>query len=56
MKTINITPTWEAAVKIYMACLENPKATKEAKDGARADILRLAKAFDKRGPASYDKP
>ena len=41
-------PSWESAVLIYMAVLENPKASEDAKQGAREDILRLARSVDSR--------
>jgi hypothetical protein len=45
-KTIDITPTWEWVVKIAIMALENPDADAEAKQGAREELLRLARAFD----------
>ena len=47
MKTVNMTPTWEFAVKVYIAVLENPKAEEEAKQGARDDLLRLGRTMDR---------
>ena len=44
MRTIDITPTWEAAVRIYMMVLED--GTEEGKVMARADLLRLARQYD----------
>lgn len=46
MTKIDMTPTWEWAVSIHMMCLENPSADAEAKQGARDEIMRLARAFD----------
>lgn len=46
MTTIDMTPTWEWAVSIHIMCLENPNADAEAKQGAREELLRLARAFD----------
>lgn len=46
MKTIDITPTWEWAVKVHMMALENPNADESVKQGARDEIIRLARAFD----------
>jgi len=48
IKTVNLTPSWQTAVRIYIACLENPAATAESKEGARADLLKLAKMVDER--------
>lgn len=47
MKAVKITPpTWETAVQIYCSVLENKKAPESAKETARNEIIRLAKAFD----------
>ena len=47
MKTIDITPTWEHAVKIYIAVLENDKASAEGKHNARMELIFLAKTVDR---------
>ncbi len=47
IKTIDITPTWESAVKIYIAVLENDKASAEAKHNARAELTYIAKTMDR---------
>jgi len=46
MKTIDMTPTWEWAVKVHLMALENPNADESVKQGARDEIIRLARAFD----------
>jgi len=46
MTTIDMTPTWEWAVKIHIMALENPDADESVKQGARDEIIRLARAFD----------
>lgn len=46
-KTIDITPTWETAVKIYIAVLENENASAESKHNARAELTYLAKVVDR---------
>lgn len=46
MKTIDMTPTWESAVKIYMAVLENENASAEGKQVAREELVFLAKTVD----------
>lgn len=46
METIDITPTWETAVKIYIAVLENENASFTGKREARAELVRLAKIID----------
>lgn len=45
-KTIDMTPTWESAVKIFMAVLENENASFEGKRVAREELVRLAKIVD----------
>ena len=44
MRTIDMTPTWEAAVRIYLLVLED--GTDEGKDMAREELLRLARQYD----------
>ena len=46
MKTIDMTPSWSAAVRIYCAVLLNPKASPKAHADAEADLMRLAKVVD----------
>ena len=46
MKTIDMTPTWESAVRIYIAVLENKNASAEGRQVAREDIIFLAKTVD----------
>ena len=46
-RTIDITPTWESAVKIYIAVLENDKASVEGKRNARMELIFLAKTVDR---------
>jgi hypothetical protein len=46
MQTIDMTPTWEAAARIYIEVLQNPKASREAVEAAKEDILRLARGVD----------
>lgn len=46
MKTIDLTPTWETAVRVYMAVLRNPDADADAVDGAEKEILRVARIAD----------
>ena len=41
---VDLTPTWRAAVQIYMAVLEN--GTEEGKQSARAELLKLADIVD----------
>lgn len=46
METIDMTPTWESAVKIYIAVLENKNASAEGRKIAREEIVFLAKTID----------
>lgn len=46
MQTIDLTPTWEAAVRIYIAVLRNPEASFEGVKAAEEELLRLARAVD----------
>jgi hypothetical protein len=45
-ETIDVTPTWESAVKIFIAVLENEKASFEGKRIAREELVRLAQIVD----------
>jgi len=44
--TIDITPSWEACVRIYCAVLRNPEASQEALSLAESELLRLGKHVD----------
>lgn len=44
MTHIDITPTWEAAVHVYLMVLED--GTEEGKAMAREELLRLARNYD----------
>jgi hypothetical protein len=44
MRTIDMTPTWEQATRIYMMVLED--GTEEGKVTAREELLRLARQYD----------
>lgn len=46
METIDIAPSWESAVRIYLQVLENDNASAEGKQIAREDIIFLAKSID----------
>lgn len=48
MNIIDCTPTWEGIMDIHIRCLENPKASESAKEGARIEIMRAAKLADER--------
>jgi hypothetical protein len=47
-ETIDLTPTWEFAVRIYITVLENPEASAEARRSATDELLRLARVVDER--------
>ena len=44
MRTIDLTPTWETAVRIYIMVLE--EGAEEGKAIARQELLRLARQYD----------
>jgi hypothetical protein len=44
--TIDLTPSWEFAVRIYITVLENPEASAEARRSATDELLRLARMVD----------
>ena len=44
MKHIDVTPSWETAVHIYLMVLEN--GTDDGKAQAREELLRLARNYD----------
>jgi hypothetical protein len=45
-RRVDLTPSWETAVQIYCAVLENPNASPEGRESARAEIVRLAQSVD----------
>ena len=45
-ETIDTTPTWEFAVQVYIAVLQNPDASTESLRGAQDELLRLARIVD----------
>ena len=55
METIDITPSWEACVKIYIAVLENENASFTGKREAREELLRLAKIVDSQNNQAKQK-
>lgn len=46
MRTIDVTPTWEEATRIYVAVLMDRGAPYSAKEQAQNELLRLARAVD----------
>ena len=47
MKTIDITPKWEAIMQILVMILTNPKASTDSKREAKAELINLARWVDK---------
>lgn len=46
METIDLTPNWETAVKIYIEVLQNNNASAEGKQSAKEELLYLARYVD----------
>ena len=46
MNTIDLTPTWKEAALIYCQVLQNPDASRSAKEDAQADLIRLGHYVD----------
>ena len=46
METIDLTPNWETAVKIYIEVLQNENASAEGKQSAKEELLYLARYVD----------
>lgn len=46
------TPTWEFAVQVYLAVLNNPDASVSGRAKAREEIMRLARMVDKMNQAT----
>lgn len=44
--TIDLTPTWESACRIYIAVLKNKRGDVYAKLHAEQDIMKLARLYD----------
>tara|TARA_R100001510_G_C7595198_1_gene163572 strand:+ start:448 stop:636 length:189 start_codon:yes stop_codon:yes gene_type:complete len=45
--TIDLTPSWETAARIYCQVLQNPDAGAVAKEDAQADLIRLGQYVDR---------
>ena len=45
-QTIDLTPTWNAAVRVFVRLLMDPGVDIEAKQYAESELLRLADAVD----------
>ena len=48
VETIDITPTWEGSMRVYIALLESPQKQKKARTLIHQDLLDLARWADKR--------
>ena len=46
METIDLTPNWVTAVKIYIEVLQNNNASEEGKQSAKEELLYLAEYVD----------
>ena len=46
MNTVDITPSWEAIVKMCLEVITNPLADLESKRECRDELIRLAKSVD----------
>ena len=44
MRTIDMTPSWETAVRIYIMVLEDGE--EKCKEMAREELMRLARNYD----------
>ena len=44
MRTIDMTPSWETAVRIYIMVLEDGE--EKGKEMAREELMRLARNYD----------
>ena len=45
-KTVEMCPSWVTICEILFLVLENPKADRESKEEAKAQIMRLARFAD----------
>jgi|APSaa5957512535_1039671.scaffolds.fasta_scaffold273711_2 hypothetical protein len=46
MQTIDVTPKWEAMMRVMLAVLENPKASAESKQSMREELISLGRWVD----------
>lgn len=53
-RTIDMTPTWEYAMKIHIMVLED--GTETGKQAAREEIFRVARVMDRLNTAIRDVP
>lgn len=50
--TVDCTPTWEFATRIYIAVLRNPDASFDALRAAEEELIRLARIVDHHAAAA----
>lgn len=53
--TVDITPTWQTATRIFMETLEHGE-TVEGKDSARGELMRMARIADNAVAAAKREP
>ena len=46
MTSLDLTPSWKAAVTIYISVLQNPEASFAGIAAAKEELLRLAEMVD----------
>ena len=54
-ETFDLTPDWAPLIPLMCAVLSNPDADYEAKRDVESELLRLARAVDKRNHANRKK-
>jgi hypothetical protein len=47
IKYVDMTPTWEGAMRTYIYILESEDATERGKEIAKEELMRLARDVDK---------
>ena len=47
MQTIDVTPKWEAMMKIMLAVIENPKSSADSKQALKEELIDLGRWVDK---------
>lgn len=53
METVDITPTWEAMVPVFIAVLRD--GNEEGKKEVKAELLRMARALDEYNKQAKEK-
>ena len=46
MQTIDVTPKWEAMMRIMLAVIENPKSSADSKKALKEELIDLARWVD----------